>query len=152
MCFRDRFASFGAMSKAHTQLARRRGFQCTHRYEVQGWSADQNLKTFGGCFTPGGHGHNYEVEAYFEGPVDPTTGMILNLVDVDLMLKEVLAPLDGKNLNEEVPAFKDRVPTTEAIASYIFERLTAAVGQFDGVRLVRVRLFEFDDLWVDVWP
>jgi 6-pyruvoyltetrahydropterin/6-carboxytetrahydropterin synthase len=135
-----------------TQLARRRGFQCTHRYEVQAWDATKNRANFGACFSPTGHGHNYELEAYFEGPLDPETGMILNLADVDLLLAEVLAPLDGKHLNFEVPEFKDRVPTTEAIAGYIFSGLERAVSKFAGVKLSRVRLYEYDDLWVDVWP
>lgn len=137
-----------------TRLARRRGFQCLHRYEVKDWTSEKNADVFGGCFTPNGHGHNYELEAYFEGPVDPVTGMILNLTDVDKLLDETLVPVAGKHLNFEVARFRDQVPTTEALASYLFDRLKVrlSMSPFKDVQLARLRLYECEDLWVDVWP
>jgi 6-pyruvoyltetrahydropterin/6-carboxytetrahydropterin synthase len=134
-----------------TRLARRKSFHCMHRYAVEAWSTEQNLKEFGACFTPTGHGHNYELEAFFEGKVDPTSGMIANLKDIDDLLLAVLAPLDGKHLNQEVPAFKSKVPTTEALAEWIAGSLIKSM-KFPGVRLAKIRLYEYEDLWVDVWP
>jgi len=136
-----------------TRLARRRGFQCLHRYEVADWSPERNYSEFGACFTPHGHGHNYEIEAYFEGPVDPVTGMILNLTDLDELLQATLAPLEGKHLNFEIPALKGKVPTTEVLAQHLSTRLLDMMKKrFKGLRLVKVRLFESETLWVDVWP
>jgi 6-pyruvoyltetrahydropterin/6-carboxytetrahydropterin synthase len=134
-----------------TRLARRKSFQCMHRYAVADWTPEKNAGVFGACFTPTGHGHNYELEAFFEGPIDPVTGMIANLVDVDRMLGDLLEPLDGKHLNEEVPEFKTAVPTTEAIANYLAAKLIK-LNKLNGVRIVKLRLFEYEDLWVDVWP
>ena len=48
---------------------------------------------------PYGHGHNYELEAYFSGPVDPVTGMIANLADVDQWLRATVASVSGKHLD-----------------------------------------------------
>jgi 6-pyruvoyltetrahydropterin/6-carboxytetrahydropterin synthase len=136
-----------------TRLARRRSFQCLHRYEVKDWSEQKNLTEFGACFTPHGHGHNYEIEAYFEGHVDKTTGMILNLADVDHLLEKVIAPIEGKHLNFEVPEFKNQVPTTEILAEYLSDKLFKAMkAAHKQLRLVKIRLFESEDLWVDVWP
>ncbi len=136
-----------------TRLARRRGFHCLHRYEVKDWTTDRNELEFGACFTPNGHGHTYELEAYFEGPVDPLTGMIVNIADIDKMLAASLEPIEGKHLNFEVPEFKDTVPTTEVLAEYLMNRLFKSMKKsFKGLRLVKVRLFESDSLWVDVWP
>ncbi len=137
-----------------TRLARRKSFQCLHRYEVKDWTSEENARVFGGCFTPHGHGHNYEMEAYFEGPVDPVTGMILNLTEVDKLLAETIQPIEGKHLNFEVARFKDQVPTTEALASYLYERLKVrlSVLGLPDVQVARVRLYESENLWVDVWP
>ncbi|MBX3022288.1 MAG: 6-carboxytetrahydropterin synthase [Bdellovibrionales bacterium] len=133
-----------------TRLARRKAFQCLHKYDVKDWSTEKNASVFGACFTPHGHGHNYEMEVYLEGPVDPVTGMILNLIDVDAALDKVVAPLQGKHLNLEIAEFKDKVPTTELLAAYLFERVRAEVHA--PVKLAKLRLYEYEDLWVDVWP
>lgn len=137
-----------------SRLARRKSFQCLHKYEVKDWTPEENARTFGACFTPNGHGHNYELEAYFEGPLDPITGMIMNLIDVDRLLAETLAPINGKHLNFEVAKFRDQVPTTENLAAYLFERLKVRLTA-SGVRdvsVARLRLYESENLWVDVWP
>jgi 6-pyruvoyltetrahydropterin/6-carboxytetrahydropterin synthase len=122
-----------------------------HRYAVADWTPEQNAAEFGACFTPSGHGHNYELEVYFEGAIDPVSGMIANLVDIDRLLGDLLQPLNGKHLNEEVPEFKNAVPTTEAIANYLAARLIK-MNKMTGVRIVKLRLYEYEDLWVDVWP
>lgn len=133
------------------RLARRRGFSCIHRYQVGEWTEHQNRQVFGACFTPHGHGHNYELEVYLEGEVDPRTGMVINLVDVDRILETVIQPIDGRHLNLEVPEFKDRVPTTELVAEYLCSRCEKELSGLE-VRLIKLRLFEYEDLWVDVWP
>lgn len=134
-----------------TRIARRKSFQCMHRYAVAAWSPEQNAAEFGACFTPTGHGHNYELEVFFEGVIDPVTGMIANLVDIDALLGELLAPLAGKHLNEEVAEFKNVVPTTETIAGYLSSRLLK-INKLKGVRVAKLRLYEYEDLWVDIWP
>ena len=93
------------MSVARTRLARRKAFQGLHRYGVDSWSEAKNQANFGACFTPHGHGHNYELEAHIEGPVDKETGMIMNLADVDQLLNQLIKPLNGKHLNFEIIQF-----------------------------------------------
>lgn len=134
-----------------TRLARRTRFQCLHRYAVGEWPKERNSAEFGACFTPHGHGHNYELEAYFEGPVDKQTGMVMNLAEIDALLKKVVSPIDGKHLNFEVAEFKDRVPTTEAVAVYLTDKLREEMKPYP-VKLAKLRLYECEDLWVDVWP
>ena len=131
-----------------TQLIRSAFFQCTHFYKIDSWSDEQNRAEFGLCFHPQGHGHTYKVDLYLQGPVDPTTGMILNLRDVDLGMKRVLAALDQKHLNFDIAEFKDKIPTTENIAKYLFDLFAKEVHS-PTCSVVRVRLYETDDLWVD---
>ncbi len=132
------------------KLARKVTFSSAHRYHNPNFSEDDNKKTFGACYTPYGHGHNYVLEAYFEGPIDPETGMVMNLRDIDRIMKAAIEPLDHHHLNFDVPEFKTKVPTTENIAQYCFDKIKA---QFQQTKVVlhHIRLFEGDDLWVDYY-
>lgn len=131
-----------------TVLARRASFQCVHRYVNPLWDEQRNLETFGLCYNPEGHGHNYTVDAFVEGPVDPETGMVLNLRDLDQYLKEAIQPLADRHLNLDVPDFQTTVPTTENIARFLFARLKNSLAGH-AAKLQRVRVYETDDLWVD---
>ncbi|MEQ1878067.1 MAG: 6-carboxytetrahydropterin synthase [Bdellovibrionia bacterium] len=130
------------------QIARKVTFSSAHRYFNAAFSEEKNREIFGACYTPYGHGHNYVLEAFFEGPIDKQTGMIINLRDIDIMMKKAVEPLDHHHLNFDVPEFKTTVPTTENIAKYCFEKIAQ---QFKGgsVKLSHIRLYEGDDLWVD---
>ena len=51
--------------------------------------------TYGKCNNPHGHGHNYALEVTVSGQVDPRTGMVCNLVDLDgYVEREVLSRYD----------------------------------------------------------
>jgi 6-pyruvoyltetrahydropterin/6-carboxytetrahydropterin synthase len=93
---------------------------------------------FGKCNNPHGHGHNYVVEVSMSGNIDPATGMVANLADLDAFVeRQVLEEFDHKSLNE-VPAFRERVPTTENLCIEIFERLKT----FPKAKLERIRVEE----------
>jgi 6-pyruvoyltetrahydropterin/6-carboxytetrahydropterin synthase len=130
------------------ELVRAVTFHCAHSYRVKSWSDEENLKEFGACFSPTGHGHTYRLEAFVTGPVDEVTGMMINLKDLDKILKEAVSLLDGKFLDKEVGEFLDTVPTTEKISLFLFQRLKSALSQTPA-RLFRLRLFETNDLWVE---
>jgi 6-pyruvoyltetrahydropterin/6-carboxytetrahydropterin synthase len=134
--------------KKTVTLARRVHFSSAHRYFHPSYSEQQNKEVFGLCYTPYGHGHNYILEAYISGEIDPTSGMVINLRDVDRILKLVLEPLDHHHLNFDVPEFKTVVPTTENIAKYCFEKIEKEISSFSA-KLEKVRLYEGEDLWVD---
>jgi 6-pyruvoyltetrahydropterin/6-carboxytetrahydropterin synthase len=120
-------------------LTRRYGFAASHRLHAPNLSAEENKRIYGKCNNPYGHGHNYALEVTVTGPLDPATGMIANLGDLDPFVeREVLAAFDQKNLNEEVAAFRDAVPTTENICREIFRRLQ----KFQAAHLERVRIEE----------
>jgi 6-pyruvoyltetrahydropterin/6-carboxytetrahydropterin synthase len=102
-------------------------------------SEAENQTLYGKCNNPYGHGHNYVVEVTLAGVVDPATGMIANLADLDAYVQEnVLADFDHRYLNEEIPAFKNVVPTTENLCIEIYNRLKG----FAGAKLDRVRIEE----------
>ena len=86
-------------------------------------SPEENLATYGKCNNPYGHGHNYTLEVTVSGPVDPRTGMVCNLVDLDTCVeREVLSRYHLENLNT-LQEFAQQVPTTENLCVEIFEIL-----------------------------
>ncbi len=113
--------------KAH--LSRRYHFSASHRLHTDVYDTTQNRTVFGKCNNPHGHGHNYTVQVILSGQVDPATGMVCNLADLDTFAQaNLLARFDHANLNT-LDCFADKVSTTEnlSIEIYgIFQRFTAA--------------------------
>jgi 6-pyruvoyltetrahydropterin/6-carboxytetrahydropterin synthase len=123
--------------KAH--LTRRYRFSSSHRLHSAEMSAEENVRTYGKCNNPHGHGHNYTLEVTVSGQVDPATGMVCNLVDLDgFVEREVLDRYHLENLNT-LKEFAQHVPTTENLSIDIFEILQRG---FDKAHLERVRLEE----------
>ena len=94
------------------------------------WRADRSAeenRVLYGEETPHGYGHNYDLEVAVQGEIDPQSSMIINLTDLDRVLKEeVDAPLDHRNLNRDVPGFP-LPPTAENLASWIWRRVSARI-------------------------
>jgi 6-pyruvoyltetrahydropterin/6-carboxytetrahydropterin synthase len=123
--------------KAH--LTRRYLFSSSHRLHSESMSAEENLSTYGKCNNPYGHGHNYALEVTVSGSVDPSTGMVCNLVDLDQAVEsQVVSRYNLENLNT-LQEFARTVPTTENLCIEIFEKLQRG---FTHAHLERVRLEE----------
>jgi len=123
--------------KAH--LSRRYLFSASHRLLSEAMSNEENQTTYGKCNNPYGHGHNYTVEVTVSGPVDPQTGMVCNLTDLDGFIgREVLVRFDHENLNM-LPQFAHEVPTTENLCIQIYEIVQRG---FHLAHLERVRIEE----------
>lgn len=120
-------------------LSRRYSFPASHRLFRAEWSDAENMRVFGKCANPHGHGHNYTLEVGVSGPMDLSTGMIANLADLDEFVKRnVLEAFDHANLNEQIAEFRDFVPTTENLCRVIYNRLAA----FPHARVERIRIEE----------
>ncbi|HSF67599.1 MAG TPA: 6-carboxytetrahydropterin synthase [Nitrospiraceae bacterium] len=128
-------------------LTKRIEFAAAHRYIKSEWDEAKNRAVFGLCYNPPAHGHNYLVEVTVSGEVDPKTGMVVNLFDLKRTLLNVLEEFDHKNLNLDMPYFKDRIPTSENIAQVLWAKLDTqkAIGT-----LHAIRLYEDEDLYADV--
>jgi len=123
--------------KAH--LTRRYMFSASHRLHCDELTEEQNRAVYGKCDNPHGHGHNYALEVTVSGQVDPATGMVCNLVDLDEAVhREVLDRFDHVNLNLS-SEFSNAVPTTEMLSVVIFDILKQKVGS---AHLEKVRLEE----------
>ncbi len=121
-----------AFRKAH--------FNAAHRLSVNTWSDEKNLEFFGPCSNPYFHGHNYEIEVKVTGEIDPITGYLIDLSILKMIIKEEVEDyLDHKNLNIEIPEFKDVNPTVENICILIWNRIRKVLDEkYD----LKVRLYE----------
>jgi 6-pyruvoyltetrahydropterin/6-carboxytetrahydropterin synthase len=123
-------------------FGRRYMLSASHRLHTGALSVEENRAAFGKCNNPHGHGHNYAVQVLVGGPVDPETGMVVNMVMLDEAVRaRVLDRFDHTNLNLD-PLFVNRVPTTENLCRAIFELLD---GSIEPARLEQVRVEETEN-------
>ena len=130
-------------------LTRRVDFCASHRYRIESLSDEENFKLFGKCSYQHGHGHNYTLEVTVKGDVDPKTGMVINLTDLDSILKEkVVEVMDHRFINLDIPEFAEKIPTTENLALFIWESLENSI---EGCAVHRVRLYEDPTLYAEYY-
>jgi 6-pyruvoyltetrahydropterin/6-carboxytetrahydropterin synthase len=123
--------------RAH--LTRRYRFSAAHRLHCPEFSEERNREVYGKCNNPHGHGHNYFLEVTVAGPVDEHTGMVMNMVDLDAVVRrEVVDRFDLMNLNLD-EAFQVEMPTTENLCRAVYRLLAERTGS---ARLERVRIEE----------
>jgi len=131
-------------------LTRTVGFRAVHRLYRPDWSEARNREAFGPLGDPPGHAHDYRCAVTVSGPVPDRMGMVFDLGELDRILQqEVVARLDGKHLNEDVPGFADggMLPTCEAIAMDLYRRIASRLPR--DVTLERVRIMEDPTLHAD---
>jgi 6-pyruvoyltetrahydropterin/6-carboxytetrahydropterin synthase len=109
----------------------------SHRLHTDALTAEENRETYGKCNNPHGHGHNYRIEVTVAGPVEPATGMVMNMADLDSVVhKQILARFDHINLNLD-PLFSNLPSTTENLTIAIFNLLEPALipAKLDRIRI-----------------
>ena len=130
------------------EIVRREEFSAAHRLANDRLSEEENQRLFGPCY--GTHGHNYVLEVYVRGRVNPKTGMVMNLADLMSLLREkIILEVDHKNLSTDVPFLQGFVTTAENIAIAFWGRLQDEIEAFEGCRLHRIRLYESPSNFVD---
>lgn len=88
-------------------ITRAESFSAAHRLYSNQLSAEENLRLFGKCANPNGHGHNYKVEVMVRGEIDPVSGMIANVAELkEIIWAHALDHLDHSNLDCDVDFFK----------------------------------------------
>jgi 6-pyruvoyltetrahydropterin/6-carboxytetrahydropterin synthase len=96
-------------------------FNATHRLHNPHWSDEKNEKVFGKCNNENYHGHNYNLVVKVTGPVDPDTGYVIDLKQLNELIREkVIERYDHRNLYLDVEDFKDLNPSAENIAIKIW--------------------------------
>lgn len=115
------------MGNRRISLTRVYRFSAAHKLVSPWLSDDENSRIYGKCSHPAGHGHNYILKVTVKGRVDPLTGMVANVEELDRIVKaRVLDRLDYKNLNEELK--NTPILTSECLIGEIWNLLTPFVN------------------------
>ena len=90
------------------------------------------------------HGHNFKVQVTIEGQELDDAGMLVDFLDVKQSMREAIAPLDHRFLND-IPPFDVKNPSAENIAEYFYEQITGGlVSNPVPVRVREVKVWETD--------
>ncbi len=109
---------------------RKAHFNAAHRLYNPNWTAVKNHRVFGKCNNVHYHGHNYELIVSISGEINPDTGYVYDLGKLrDVIKTEVEDSFDHKNLNIEVPEFKNLIPTAENISVVIYNKLRVKIEE-----------------------
>ena len=127
---------------------RKEHFNAAHRLHNPEWDETTNKSIFGKCNNPYFHGHNYDLVVQLTGYIDPKTGYLFDMKVLSDIIKEfILDKFDHKNLNLEVPEFKNLNPTAENIAVVIYEILEKQINNSE--LSIKVRLYETERNYVE---
>jgi 6-pyruvoyltetrahydropterin/6-carboxytetrahydropterin synthase len=124
-------------------VSKRLEFAASRRLHVDSWREEENLAIFGPeTKARHGSGRNYTAYFVFAGPIDPATGMLINISEIkERAGKIVRQRFDHKFLNEDNPSFRNVPPTAENIARQLYVDV-APLFSDDGARLVACHLTE----------
>lgn len=145
------------------KMTRKIAFSSGHRYWRDDWSERQNREKFGPYASRFNHGHNYGLDVEVAGTVNPETGMIVNIKDVDWVLKKQLIPMfDQKSINDEIEYFQSHTSSVENLLYFLWQtiqriglpsecRLThlkltetpLLYGEYDAMKTTLTRIYEF---------
>lgn len=130
-----------------TSVFRRERFNAAHRLTNSSWTDEKNNEVFGKCNNPNYHGHNYELIVRLTGEVDPETGYVFDMkILSDIIQQHIISVFDHKNLNLDLPQFKQINPTAENISRVIWEILRNIIpAKFD----LKITLYETERNFVE---
>lgn len=112
------------------KVCRRSTFNSAHRLFRPDWSDEKNNAVFDKCNNPNYHGHNYTLEVWVSGEVDPETGYLIDLKILKTIIqKEIIDRFDHRNLNLDCPEFEQLNPTAENIAAVIYKLMRQALDK-----------------------
>ncbi|MBK6522493.1 MAG: 6-carboxytetrahydropterin synthase [Sphingobacteriaceae bacterium] len=126
---------------------RKEHFNAAHRLHSSFMSDAENAAYFGKCNSPNYHGHNYEIIVKLIGEVDPKTGYVFDMkLSGEIIKQEIVERFDHKNLNLDLPEFKNLNPTAENIVKVIYDILRKKI---DNRYELNLRLYETERNFVE---
>ena len=133
------------------KVCRRVNFNAAHRLYRKDWSDEKNDAVFGKCNNPNFHGHNYVMEVWIEGDIDPETGYVIDLkILKDIIKEEIVERFDHKNLNLDCSEFENLNPTAENIILVSWNLLRSRLDEKFKLKLklweTENNIFEYEGL------
>ena len=130
------------------QLSQKFEFSATHRLHNPALPEAENSRVYGKCNNPHGHGHNYEVQVTLSGNPGPTGTLIEVPAFERIVAATVIDRFDHKNLNVELPEFRELIPTVENIAMTIYRLLKPKFSN-QSATVASVTVWETPKTWCE---
>ena len=122
-------------------------FNAAHQYGHDDWSAEKNWEVFG--LDSKVHGHNYTLEVMVTASVNPETGFIVDLGELNsIVQKYVIDILDHSQFEKEVEWFRNKQPSTENLVQFIWNQIKPRIPH---ITLHRIRLHETPTIFTDYY-
>ena len=122
-------------------------FSSAHRLNSEKLNTGENWDVYDKCNNINGHGHDYYLEVGITGEINPETGMIISLEEMNQKVKILLQQLDYKHLNKEVPYFITTISTGENIIQYLWNQLNES---FSNQLLYYLKLWETNNNYFEL--
>ncbi len=123
-------------------ITRKFHFSASHKVNNPAWSDEENLRVYGKCANPNGHGHNYILEVTVAGENDPAIGFVMDLKELaEIVDRELMTKVDHKNLNMDVDFMAGINPTTENLITRFWNQIESKINS-GSKKLYSLRLFE----------
>ncbi len=130
-------------------LTRKEHFNAAHQLYNYDWSEEKNIEVFGKCANKNFHGHNFDLFVTVKGKPNPETGFVMNAhILSKLMKQEIVARLDHKNLNLDVPEFVGKMLSTEIVVQQIWNWLQPHIIS-NRCQLHCIKLYETENIYVE---
>jgi 6-pyruvoyltetrahydropterin/6-carboxytetrahydropterin synthase len=113
-------------------------FYAAHRLHTATLSDAENLRLYGKCNNPTGHGHRYLTETTIGGEYDERSGTLYDFIALNEAIHESLKPWQDRHLDLETKDFQCAPSTGENIVRALWPKIDNRVNQ----QLVRLRLWE----------
>lgn len=132
-------------------VTRKEHFNAAHKLFNSSWSKEKNEEVFGPCANENWHGHNYELFVTIKGEVEEGTGYVVDLKELSALIKKnVIARVDHKNLNMDVPFMKGKLASTENFAMAIWNELKGPIAELNpNAALHSIKLYETERNFVE---
>ena len=128
-------------------LTKKYHFCASHKYGNDNWSLEKNLEVFGKDYNT--HGHNYVLEVSVTGPIDPGSGWLVDLQELNKIIKsKVVNILDHSQIEMDIEWFKNHQPSSENILIWIWEQIADSIKDCS---LHRLRLVETHSIHTDYY-
>ena len=120
-------------------LTKQYKFCAAHQYCNKEWDKLKNLEIFGDDVKI--HGHNYILDVTVSGSINPDSGFIINLKDLNAIVKDkVISILDHSQIDKDIEWFEERQPSTENLVIFIWNQIADLIG--DNAYLYSIKLRE----------
>ena len=127
------------------QITKQYKFCAAHKYWNDNWSAEKNKQIFDDDIKI--HGHNYDLYVTIKGPIDEESGFIINLLDLNKIVRDkVIKPLDHSMIHEH-PWFHNKQPSTENLVLFIWKEVSSKIQ--DPAKLYCIKLRETDTIFTE---